>query len=115
MRSAWITVRWVIAAAAVVSGQRAFGQSSGRSELLEVLDRISAPDRVKGPRWPVFDQSRADRPEFSIAAIERGEADEPDIGRMDADAADGVKVTATVERTELQPLEPVRLSAAVKN
>ena len=115
MRSPWTTVRWVMIAAAVVPGQRGFGQSSVPPEVMEVVNRFNALDRPKGPRWPIVDRPGDERPEFSTAAIERGEADERGIGRMEADATDGVEVTATVERAELQPLQPLRTLAVVKN
>jgi hypothetical protein len=61
------------------------------------------------PRHPSF------RPEFDPAAIARGEADELDIAKLDADWSHGIELRATVDRTEFRQHQRIRVVTRLKN
>lgn len=120
MRLLGMAAPWVVVAAANLAGQPVQEKTPGVPDIMEMMERLIhppylPPDESKTPRWPVYDTPKAARAEFRPGAIERGEADEPDIARMGADSTDGVAVKSVVFQTQLRQLEAVRLTADVKN
>jgi hypothetical protein len=55
------------------------------------------------------------RKEFQPGAVEKGEADEPEIASMGDDWSNGVEVRASIDRKEFRQLQRIRVVAEIKN
>lgn len=80
-------------------------------------DRSSSASPPAPRRRPATldSQDPAFRPEFDPAKVARGEADEPDIARMEAAWSHGLELRATVDRTEFRQLQRIRVVTRLRS
>jgi len=88
--------------------------SSSLDSLLS--DMFEKPVPFKIPEEPsYYERGPAARVEFTPGAIERGEADEPEISQFGDDWANEVEVRIKAVKTEFQPLERIHVTVDVTN
>ena len=105
-----LLVALVSAASAVLGGSVwSDDRSIGASSPAKPLAANHRRPMTLNLRHPSF------RPEFDPAAVARGEADEPDIAKLDANWPLGLELRATVDRTEFRQLQRIRVVTRLKN
>lgn len=87
------------------------GQDSLLSDILQGKPvKYQAPEDLELPEvGPLA------RVEFTPGAVERGEADEPEISRFGDDWSNEVEVRTSVEQTDFRQLQRVRVTVEVRN
>lgn len=114
-------VMLVIAPAGADDAKTPQPQRSPAPQIIPSVQQIYAEALAPRRPWTVTDWARRTvsnsfiRTEFQAGALDRREADEPDIADLGADWSRGLEVTASVDRKEFRQLQRVRVICKTKN
>ena len=105
-RSTW----WTVCSATLFLGASLAAQDTPSGDAKP--QRRARPD---DPEVPHYALGKFVWPEFSPGAVERGEADEPDIANLGADWSYEMELRLTVDRTEFRQAERIRILCYATN